>query len=862
MDFNFSNFTNFTADDFKGLFNDLKSAQFFDTDTQNRIFNQYINQANRTGQEKTRTVNSDNTKSDAEKQQINSKIRDILKEQVELQVKLRMLAIEEQKAKRRNLSALLEIYKQEMLILSSEQRQLQLDDSLVDDDELRASYAEATANAQIVMQNAMQGQLDIYDQLIEKAEKYEKILDNILKKRGYNTESKPEEPEYASVIENVKKAKDISNDAKKAKQDFLSSSGKQLLLGSGSGGSGGLIPPTSGGLLSGDGSDPQKFTGLLAISNNALSTIAPQLKESLPLLTGNQTKLLEKLADFSDKVGQAVESMAKTLSTQLPQLDARLQTSNVLYGYGTSILEEVQDRFSASTLVDQKTLMANITRFVNEGVSFNVEQRALYATLSDRMVTTFDALDSTLTNLIRVTQTDMTASQLGAEALLTQFLNENFDDTSYLGTSGGSGIYDKVLSEIAESMTKMNVNQGTSFAYSVQKWLGSLYSMGASESTVTTIAKGLGYLASGDVSSLSSNTGLTNILALSAQQAGLSYSDMLVKGVNAENINDLMKAMVSYLASIASNTNNNNVLATQWSNTLGVTLTDLRAAQNLYGDIETVYNSNTNLTANQAAAETDRQIKNVAPRSIAATLWDTFGSNIEYTYLTNFATNSSVYGAYKTGQVADELGKFISVFDPTSGLMLQGVAKGVKILTSVFEGIETAADIIQSLSFQFNEGTVVPFFDWDVYNTRGEEFYDMYSPGVTKTSTISKSLSTNEIIQSISSSATVASQTSEVIQSFAKQAETVAETNSSVTGVAQEITQASDNIYTELFINKTPINVNVASVDSSAADTISGVSQYTLNELLDIIKNGKIAVDVNDNDINSMISSINMMRGF
>ena len=97
----------------------------------------------------------------------------------------------------------------------------------------------------------------------------------------------------------------------------------------------------------------------------------------------------------------------------------------------------------------------------------------MLATLSDKMVTTFDVLDNTLQRMIRIQQADLTMSQLGSEAQLTKFLNSQFEDTSYLNT-----MYDSVLAAFTDSISSMDKNNATSFTYAVQKWVASLYSVG------------------------------------------------------------------------------------------------------------------------------------------------------------------------------------------------------------------------------------------------------------------------------------------------------------------------------------------------------------------------------------------------
>jgi hypothetical protein len=60
------------------------------------------------------------------------------------------------------------------------------------------------------------------------------------------------------------------------------------------------------------------------------------------------------------------------------------------------------------------------------------------------------------------------------------------------------------------------------------------------------------------------------LLALSATQAGLSYSDLLTGGLYAEEANELMKAMVDYLKGIYETNKTSNVVTSEWGNIINL----------------------------------------------------------------------------------------------------------------------------------------------------------------------------------------------------------------------------------------------------------------------------------------------------
>ena len=115
----------------------------------------------------------------------------------------------------------------------------------------------------------------------------------------------------------------------------------------------------------------------------------------------------------------------------------------------------------------------------------------------------------------------------------------------------------------------MRGENALSFEYQVQKWLGSLYSLGMDSGTISTIAQGLNYLGTGNVEALNGNESLQSLLAMSASRAGISYADILTGGLDADTTNNLMKSMIEYLKSIAENTDNNQVTKSAYSTGFG-----------------------------------------------------------------------------------------------------------------------------------------------------------------------------------------------------------------------------------------------------------------------------------------------------
>ena len=114
------------------------------------------------------------------------------------------------------------------------------------------------------------------------------------------------------------------------------------------------------------------------------------------------------------------------------------------------------------------------------GVARDIEQRATLAALSDTIANTYDKFSKDISRLIRIQQEDQSTVMLGMESILTEMLNTQFRDTSYLTDIGTSSI----TGTLTEALSNMGAAQGSQFNFTVQKYLASLYSMGASQSMI------------------------------------------------------------------------------------------------------------------------------------------------------------------------------------------------------------------------------------------------------------------------------------------------------------------------------------------------------------------------------------------
>lgn len=624
------------------------------------------------------------------------------------------------------------------------------------------------------------------------------------------------------------------------------------------------------------------------------------------------SKILDVVSGISKKMSQNFTQAVNFQNQYMGKVDARLQSEEAQTGFFKQITDDVQSTVGASRFVSQKELLQNVAKLTENGIAYNIEQRAMLATLSDKMVTTFDVLDNTLQRMIRIQQADLTMSQLGSEAQLTKFLNSQFEDTSYLNT-----MYDSVLAALTDSISSMDKNNATSFTYAVQKWLASLYSVGLSDQAVATIASGINALASGNINTLNSNQPLSVLMNMSATNAGLSYSDLLTQGLNASNVNDLMRSMVDYLGTIAENTTDNQVLRSQWSDVLGITLTDLRAVSNLTNnDISAIYRSNT--TYDQSINETQNQLQTVVGRTAASERVQTMADNFMFNWGMNMAQNDAQYMTWYATQFVDQLLGVVGLQNSTVG-MITKVISALPMLSSLSE---TLGDISNtSLSLNTSGGGILgvlgalgniitlPFniasalgsavgnmfdtmagqnkslmgFDWDPFTMRGTDYTQgikgvAYSGGVggLTGSYRSAQQSYNDVVitgstfgyetpvvEGLSSSAyyntTGATST---INNLVTNATNLANATTAITGMSEQINTGANDIYKELFETQSnPIRVKLAELEKSSFDQISNLilqlDPEGIKLLLGQIQN---TIPTNDNSATYMMQMLDAVR--
>lgn len=515
-----------------------------------------------------------------------------------------------------------------------------------------------------------------------------------------------------------------------------------------------------------------------------------------------QTKNEEMLANLSDTIKKGLtDALNKGLDQVSEAIDDvtshRTKIMARLQGYGgdeydySGMLSTVSRNLAASPYITQRAFMKKLDEAVDKGIAYNVEQRTFLATITDEIATTFNAFDSNLMRIIRLQQADSTAARLGMEAALTKTLNQVFSDTSYL-----SDMYDSVTQAIVDSEATMSRERATEFEYTVQKWLGSLYSLGASNNLISQIAQGLNYLGTGNVQALASNSPLQTLFAMSASRAeGLDYADLLVQGLDASNTNKLMKAMVEYLKEIAVTNKANNVVKAAYGDLYNMSLADMRAITSLSSsDITSIYAEN--MSYGDMTNSLSNQFSSISKRLSTGEMIKNVLDNFVYSIGSEISQNAVSYTIW---QVTDLIEKAtggihipaVSVFGnmvDLSSFTLEGIMKTGLV------GLNTLGQIGNIVS-SLNSGGGLSLSGWNYADTlqRGQ---------ISETTTGS--------VASTSGSMTIgSSSSSDIKKSSLASAASGADEVSEITNTDQEDTYSVDDIYKAMYKDKTPVPVAV-----------------------------------------------------
>ena len=566
-------------------------------------------------------------------------------------------------------------------------------------------------------------------------------------------------------------------------------------------------------------------------------------------IIGAAIKVLESI---NSTMAKGFEQALSLQQNYMAGINARLNGLSEQANVYETLMNNMSN-FAGSQYVSMKKLTENVSKLTESGIAYNLEERALLETIKDRMVTTFSAVEGQLDRLILLQQSDITRQQMGAEYQLNKMLNSMFKDTSYL-----SSMYDTVSSaliDVTGGGTGVNSRQAVEINFAAQKWLGALFSSGMSANAVGALAQGLANLATGNIEALN-GTPIGNLFALSARNAGASYTDILSNGLNASNINDLMQAIVTYLAQVAENTSNN-VAKTAMFGAVGgnFTYSDIRAITNLATN-STLMNeiSSYNPSYTETSSLFTEALSGVKDRtSVVDRVNNLIDNAVLNLGLNMLSKNSTLRARGFVDEYGNSMAMPVSTGDSQlvdyalyslTKMLPEGVVKklaqGVWSLGHIDDLFESGAETFRSLvndsENPLNNFNVYLNKSWRASNVRGEAYIPTALAGALSTGVSYSNY--------IGSSAAERSAYNLYQQANSPTLSTQAIIEGNTSGTMRDIS----DLYAELFEYQTkPIRVAIAQFESGALNDIGAGA------------NG-ILVDIQDNDVNSLLNQVYTIR--
>ena len=390
------------------------------------------------------------------------------------------------------------------------------------------------------------------------------------------------------------------------------------------------------------------------------------------------SKILNGALNFGAFFDKGIEQYASIFSKYSASVEARLQSgSSDDNKRFDALVKQVKSNLAASPYLKQEKMLDNLNELIQKGVNYNIEQRAFLQSVTDKVVTTFNAFDSNLLNLIRLQQADSTAARMGMEASLTKSFNAMFKDTSYLSDG-----YDSVSQALFGTISQLGRDEGLAFEYVVQKWLGSLGSVGVGTDTLTKIATAVNYLGTGNIQALQNDSAMMNLLTIAANRQGLNIGSILTEGLNSTSTNTLLRGVVDYVREIAAQ--DNQVVRQQFGQLFGVSMSDMVAALNINTEqLNTVQQAMIDYTS--SVRETQSQLNQVSSRMHISEMIDTLFDNVMATTSADIAGNTGKYMLWKSLNIIEQLTGGIAI--PTIGIMGNSVDLETTVTGLIKSGI-------------------------------------------------------------------------------------------------------------------------------------------------------------------------------
>ena len=388
-------------------------------------------------------------------------------------------------------------------------------------------------------------------------------------------------------------------------------------------------------------------------------------------------KILDVASAIRKPINEFVDEAANVLAANVGRINAALEGTGRTYADAT---ESMVESLGMNRFVKQTDYIEKIANLTAAGITYNVEQRAILETIKDKTIASFSSMEGSLLRLVRLKQTDITANQFGMEAALRNTLNRVFKDSTYM-----KDMFDGISGAITDAVMVSGKKDVTEYNSVVQTWMGAMYESGIDSNMVTKMASAINALGSGNVSALASDQDMQRLILLSMDTIGMDYADILQQGLAPSDINDLLTAVVKYLSKIETNTKDNNVLQSSYTNLFGMSMADLQGFRNLKSKMGGL----TSVNSGSAMAVTNAEVAALesTQRTIVAEQVNNALANARFTFGNEIAKNGDSYLEWKLSNMTLDVAE----------QYLRSPGKKNKIVKKLSQG---AARIAQGLIFK------------------------------------------------------------------------------------------------------------------------------------------------------------------
>lgn len=395
-----------------------------------------------------------------------------------------------------------------------------------------------------------------------------------------------------------------------------------------------------------------------------------------------------KLADSSfNSITSKYKSYLQEYTQQQQKLAFNLLGSGISY----DTIRDSLSALSTNSYIKQRDVYQNLTNLVSSGITMNAAQRAFLQTAADQVGLGFQTNEASLNRLIKLQEIDLSEARMAQMAGLKTFLEQNYQNSQYIKEGFAS-----VSNSLLEMQSLMSAQMAMSTEKTIQTYLGAFSSAGGASNSVSSIAQALGAIGSGDFSGLSD--GMQNLMVMAASRAGLSYADLLLNGLDDSKSEQLMTRLLSYVSSMSDMGGGSNVAMNAVAKMFGVTVSDIRAAQQMNVQSINVRNVNDDIA------------------SFLYNLADSTNKTTQaYTLFENLTSNRALYGdllRYQTEEgLFGTLGAIVSGIPLVGGVLgpLVGNRPGLGVMSGVLSdagGItELMSGIGTILKDSFSAGT-------------------------------------------------------------------------------------------------------------------------------------------------------------